>query len=80
MLAIGQHVYYARIMPHAHVYDVYELIIRAVYDGYFVGLEKHDKRAYLFYSTDVGKCVFLNREECLDLVLLKESEDKEIAE
>lgn len=76
-LEVGQKVYYARILPQAHVYEVYDLTIRGVYDGYFVALEKHEKRAFLFPIANIGECVFLDREECLELVLQKESEDRE---
>lgn len=39
--------YYAQILPRVGVYNVLEIIVRGVYDTYFVGIEKRDKHAYL---------------------------------
>ncbi len=54
-------VYFARIMPSLDVYDVYDLKVRTVEDTYFVGIDKRDKKSYLFSYNDIGKTVFLNR-------------------
>ena len=47
----GKIVYYARILRPVGIYEVIELFIRTVDDDYFVGIDKHDKHAYLFYMT-----------------------------
>lgn len=44
----GDVVYYARIMPTVGIYEVCELLVRSLYDTYFVGVDKRDKHAYLF--------------------------------
>lgn len=64
--------YYARILPSADVYDVCELTIRTVEDGWFVGIDKHDKHAYIFNNSDIDKTVFWDRSVALELV--KEAE------
>lgn len=64
--------YYARILPTAYVYDVCDLTIRTVEDDWFVGMDKHDKHAYLFTNSDIGKSVFWDRASALDTVRLAE--------
>ena len=59
-------VYYARIMPKLDIYDVYELKVRTVEDTYFSTIDKRDKKSYLFSYNDIGKTVFLNRQEALN--------------
>ena len=63
---IGDTLYYARIMPKLDVYDVYELKVRTVEDTYFSTIDKRDKKSYLFYYNDIGKTVFINREEAVN--------------
>lgn len=65
--------YYARLAT----FDVCELVIRTVADDYFVGLDKRDKRAYLFPYSDLGKIVFENRQDALDVVLAAEERSKD---
>ena len=59
-------VYYARIMPKLDVYDVYDLKVRTVENTYFSTIDKKDKKSYLFSYNDIGKTVFINREEAVD--------------
>ena len=59
-------IYYARIMPKLDIYDVYELKVRTVEDTYFSTIDKRDKKSYLFSYNDIGKTVFLNRQEALN--------------
>ena len=58
-------VYYARIMPKLGIFDVYDLKVRTVEDTYFTGIDKRDKKSYLFSYKDVGKTVFTNREDAV---------------
>lgn len=69
---IGNIVYYARIMPTLGIYDVCELKIRTVADTYFVGMDKRDKRAYLFSYNAVGKCIFSNRKDAVEKAIVAE--------
>ena len=62
---IGDTLYYARIMPKLDVYDVYDLKVRTVEDTYFSTIDKKDKKSYLFSYNDIGKTVFINREEAV---------------
>ena len=65
-------VYYARIQPTLGVYDVLELLVRTVESDWFTGMDKRDKRVYLFSNKDLNKTVFADRKEALNVV--KESE------
>lgn len=58
-------IYYARIMPKLGIFDVYDLKVRTVEDTYFTGIDKRDKRSYLFSYKDVNKTVFTNREDAV---------------
>lgn len=57
--------YYARILPDTDIYEVCELTIRTITPEYFVGIDKHDKHAYLFGLSAIGKEVFYDRKEAL---------------
>lgn len=65
-------VYYARIQPTLGVYEVLELIVRTVENTWFTGMDKRDKRVYLFANKELNKTVFTNRKEALNIV--KEAE------
>lgn len=69
-------VYYARIIPTTGIYDVCELKIRTVKDDWFVGVDKRDKRAYLFYQKDIYNVIFFNRNDALNKVRAAESNKK----
>ena len=76
---IGDIVYYARIMPTLGTYDVCELKIRTVADTYFVGTDKRDKRAYLFSYNAVGKCIFSNRKDAVEKVIMAEESSPKVS-
>ena len=42
----------------------------------FVGIDKRDKRAYIFNDSDINKVVFKNRKEALKKVLDAEANKK----
>lgn len=63
----GSVVYYARLIPKNHIYEVCELKIRTVEDTWFVGVDKRDKHAYLLNITDVNQTVFEKRQDALAL-------------
>ena len=65
-------VYYARIQPALGVYEIPELIVRTVENGWFTGMDKRDKRVYLFADKDINKTIFADRKEALKIV--KEAE------
>ena len=72
-------VYYARIVPSSDIYDLYELSIRTVEDAYFVGVDKKDKRAFLFDYDAIGEYVFTNRKDALNRLKDAEKNKKEIS-
>ena len=72
-------VYYARIVPNSGIYDLYELSIRTVEDTYFVGVDKKDKRAFLFDYDAIGEYVFTNRKDALNRLKDAEKNKKEIS-
>ena len=76
---IGNTIYYARIMPTLGIYDVCELKIRTVTDTYFVGMDKRDKRAYLFSYNAVGKCIFSNRKDAVEKVIMAEESSPKVS-
>ena len=76
---IGDVVYYARIMPTLGIYDVCELKIRTITDTYFVGMDKRDKRAYLFSYNAVGKYIFSNRKDAVEKVIVTEESSPKVS-
>lgn len=71
-------VYYARIIPSSHIYEICELIVRTVGDTWFVGIDKRDKRAYLLNNDKIDKEVFINRKDALEKVRDAEIEKEEV--
>lgn len=69
----GNLVYYARIHPTVNTYDLCELRVRTLYDHSFVGVDKHDKRAYVVDFSEIGGTVFFTRAEALEKVKEAES-------
>ena len=72
-------VYYARIIPNTGIYEVCELIIRTVADDYFAGMDKRDKRTYLFGYNAIDDTVFVDRKDALSKVEISESNKKDIS-
>lgn len=73
MLKKKDKLYYARILPNSFTFDICELIIRTVTEDWFVGIDKHDKHAYLFSYNDIEKIVFYDRDDALNKVKIAES-------
>lgn len=71
-------VYYTRIIPTSGIYDLLELKIRTVEKDWYVGIEKRDKQAFLFYNDDINDIIFLDRNEALNKVKEAEANKKEI--
>ena len=72
-------VYYARIIPNTGIYEVCELIVRTVVDDYFAGMDKRDKRTYLFGYNAIDDTVFVDRKDALSKVKIAESNKKDIS-
>ena len=73
----GSVVYYARLIPKNHVYEVCELKIRTVEETWFVGVDKRDKHAYLLNTADINQTVFEKRQDALSLVKKMQNTDEE---
>ena len=76
---INDMLYHARVHKSLDLYDLDELKVRTVADTYFVGVEKHTKRATLLPYSAIGDTVFFNRSEALDKVKKMESDKVEIS-
>ena len=76
---IGNTIYYARIIPTLGIYDVCELKIRTITDAYFVGMDKRDKRAYLFSYNAVGNCIFSNRKDAVEKAIVAEENSPKVS-
>lgn len=68
--------YLARIIPQNSIYEVCELKIRTIMEDYIVGIDKHDKHAYLINNLEIPRLLFKNRKDALDTVLLAEKDEK----
>ena len=62
---IGDTLYYARIMPKLGIFDVHDLKVRSTEDTYFVGVDVRSKHSFIFSYKDIGKAIFLNREDAV---------------
>lgn len=76
MIKQKENVYYARIIPSSGIFDVCELIIRTVGDGWFVGVDKRDKRTYLLSDAEINVTVFNNRKLAIEKVKMAETNSK----
>lgn len=78
ILRKGDIVFYARCIPENGLYEVCELKIRTVNqkEGWIVGVDKRDKRAYLLTKNEISKRVFEERKDALDAVLLEEDKNR----
>lgn len=76
-LAKGDIVYWARVIPKHHIYDVYELKLRTVTDRYVVGCDVNldNPQAYDFGINQLGKVIFKERGDALKLVLEAQEQD-----
>ena len=77
-LTKGNIVYYARIMPNLGIFDVYDVKIRTIADTWFSGVEKRDKKVFLFPYSAINKYVFLNRKDAVDMAMNAEENNKKV--
>ena len=77
-LTKGDIVYYARIMPNLGIFDVYDIKIRTVTDTWFSGVEKRDKKVFLFPFSAIDEYVFLNRKDAVDMATNAEENNKKV--
>ena len=74
----GDIVYYARIMPNLGIFDVYDVKIRTIADTWFSGVEKRDKKVFLFPYSAINKYVFLYRKDAVDVATNAEENNKKV--
>ena len=72
----GQVVYYSQCLESCGIFELLETKVRTVEDNWFVTIEEKTKHAYLFYEHDIGKCIFFDRKEALDVVKTAEKNCK----
>lgn len=67
-------VFLCDVLPSISSYEIIELTIRTVGDGYCVGVDEKTKQAHLFTDDMVDKYVFVNRGEALEQLKIFRSE------
>ena len=69
-ISLNDKVYYARIIPKLGIYDIYDLIIRAITPSWFSTYDddKNSNYSFLFNNSDIGKIVFTERDKALEKV------------
>lgn len=72
----GMTVYYSQCLDFCGVFELLELRIRTVEDGWFAAIEDKTKHVYLFYDKSIGKEIFFDRKEALDVVKAAEENCK----
>ena len=81
-ITLKDHVYYARVLPNAGVYELYDLIIRAITPTWFSTYDttKGSLYSFLFENSAMGDYVFLDRKEALKRVKYAEAHGKKFTE
>lgn len=72
----GDVYYYAQIIPSCDTFNVIEVKLVSVRDTYFTGMDKRDKKMYLFNNSDLNDIVFKDRLEALTKVNDEETKHK----
>ena len=71
-------VYYARIIPNLGIFDVYDVKIRTIADTWFSGVEKRDKKVFLFPYSAIDEYVFLDRKDAVEVATNAEENNKKV--
>ena len=71
--SVGETLYYAQILPNVGVYNLCDIKVCTLYDTYFAGIDKRDKRRYIFNYSEINQTIFENRLEALEII--KEAEE-----
>ena len=75
-MKIGDTVFFCDVVPNCSTYEILELILRTVADGYCVGVDTKTKQAHLFTNNMVDKYVFTNRSEAIEALKIFRLEDE----
>lgn len=71
--SLGNILYYAQILPRVGIYNLCDIKVCTLYDTYFAGIDKRDKRRYIFNYSEINQTIFENRLEALEII--KEAEE-----
>ena len=74
----GDVLFWARIVPCCGIYEVHDLTIRTVGEDYFVGVDKHDKHAYLLGFNTINDVAFEDRKQALNKINVAEKNKMEV--
>ena len=69
---LNQIMYYTQIFPNVGVYNLCEIKVCTLYETYFAGMDKRDRRRYIFNYEEIDKNIFYDRKHALSIV--KEAE------
>lgn len=75
-LKIKQQVYWTRISKKLGVYELLDLTIRTIKDSWISTYEDRTKQSYIFSKKDIGRIIFTNRNEALNILKERELADK----
>lgn len=74
----GDRVYFCDVVPSCSIYEILELTIRTVADGWYVGVDEKTKQAHLFGADMIDEYVFKNRSDALEaLKVLRSKGEKD---
>ena len=62
----GDKIFLCDVVPNCNVYEIIELTIRTVGDGWYVGTDEKTKQAHLFQNDMIDKYVFKFRTDALE--------------
>lgn len=65
-MIVGDTCYYCSVVPSCGIYEIEELKIRTVGDGYYVGVNDKTKQASLFNEDMIDVYVFNHRIDALE--------------
>jgi len=68
-MQIGDIVYLCFVVPTCDVYDVLELKLRTVENGWAVGVDTHTRQAYMLTDDMIDKFVFHTHGEAQEAIL-----------
>lgn len=71
--SVGDVLYYTQILPNVGIYNLCDIKVCTLYNTYFAGIDKRDKRRYVFNYTEINQTIFENRLEALEVI--KEAEE-----
>ena len=62
----GDRYYLCDVVPNCNTYEVIELIIRTIGDGWYVGVDEKTKQAHMFKDEMIAEYVFQHRVDAVE--------------